>query len=184
MHRRSTALVLAAALSTAATVGAGGATAEPQAASAVARLRLAVSSAELAACFPRASATVTVQLTTDAVGKDTFVIVASGLQANTDFTVFLLQQAGPPFGAAEYIGDMSADRYGSASGRFQLIVEEAFALNLARSPRQTQLNSVGFWFADQRADDACLGTGSAVTPFDGDGRAGLQMMNSGAARLP
>jgi hypothetical protein len=148
-----------------------------------AHLRLRPSSAALAHCFPHASAKVDVHLTTDAVGKDRFTIEASGLQPRTDFTVFLLEQAGSPFGAAEYIGDFTTDWRGHAINRFDLIVEEAFAFNNVTQAR-TDLNSVGVWFADEKADDACLGVNSPVTGFDGDAAAGVQMLNSRAAKLP
>ncbi len=146
-------------------------------------LKLAPSNAALAACFPHAKANVKVKLTTDQIGLDTFKIRASGLRPNTDFTVFLIEKAGAPFGAVEYIGDISTNRYGQASNTFKLIVEEAFAFNNETQSRQ-ELNSVGFWFADPKDDDGCLGDNSPVTQFDGDAEAGVQMMNSGAALLP
>lgn len=148
-----------------------------------ARLTLGVSSPQLAQCFPYARADVTVALTTDALGKDTFTIRASGLKPNTDFTVFLLEKAGAPFGAAEYIGDFTTNRRGAATNTYSLIVEEAFAFNNETLVRK-DLNSVGFWFADPKDDDGCLGAGSPVTQFDGDASAGVQMMNSGAHLLP
>ncbi len=147
------------------------------------QLDLAASSPQLAACFPRATATVKVALTTDAIGKDTFTIRAAGLEPRTDFTVFLIEEAGAPFGAVEYIGDFTTDRYGRADNRFTLIVEEAFAFDDETGVRD-ELNSVGFWFADPAADDGCLGVQSPVTPFDGDASAGVQMMNSGTRLLP
>jgi hypothetical protein len=147
------------------------------------KLQLQPSSPQLAACFPHAKSTVSVDLTTDAVGKDKFHIVASGLKPDTDFTVFLIEKAGAPFGAVEYIGDFTTDRYGKAANTFRLIVEEAFAFNNETQVRK-ELNSVGFWFADPKDDDGCLGAASPVTQFDGDASAGVQMMNSGATLLP
>jgi hypothetical protein len=144
---------------------------------------LITSSTKLAACYPHARARVTVDLTTNTIGKDTFTINASGLKPNTDFTVFLLEKAGAPFGAAEYLGDFHTNGGGSSVNSFQAIVEEAFAFNNATGAR-TDLNSVGFWFADPKDDDACLGKASPITGFDGDGKAGVQMMNSGIAVLP
>ena len=122
-------------------------------------------------------------LTTDAIGKDTFHIRAGGLQPNTTFTLFLIEKAASPFGAVEYFGDFTTNRYGQAHNDFQLIVEEAFAFNNETLAR-TDLNSVGFWFGDSTDDDACLGTASPVTGFDGDAEAGVQMMNSGTNLLP
>ena len=133
--------------------------------------------------LPEARSQVTVLLTTDTLGKDSFIIRAWGLRARTDYTVFLIQKAGPNFGAAEYIGDFTTNKQGQGVNVFTLIVEEAFAFNNA-TPARTDLNSIGFWFADPKDDDGCLGKNSPVTGFDGDGSAGVQMMNSGHARLP
>jgi hypothetical protein len=146
-------------------------------------LNLRTSTPQLAKCFPKARSQVTVLLTTDSIGKDTFTIRAWGLRPQTDYTVFLIQKAGPNFGAAEYIGDFTTNKQGQGVNVFTLIVEEAFAFNNATHAR-TDLNSVGFWFADPKADDGCLGKKSPVTGFDGDGSAGVQMMNSANARLP
>jgi hypothetical protein len=149
-------------------------------------LNLTPSSAQLAACMPHARVNVEVELTTDRVGSDEFEVHASGLPPKTAFTVFLLQTAGAPFGAAEYIGDVTSDRHGKAKNSFHLIVQEAFASTLVDGNRvRVDLNQVGMWFADPTADDFCLGANSPVTPFDGDNAAGVQAFNSAnAAPLP
>jgi hypothetical protein len=173
------ALILStAAMSTAATQGAAPAPAPKQA-----KIALAPSSQQLAHCFPKARARVKVDLTTGTKGFDTFTIAATGLKPKTDFTVFLLEKSGAPFGAAEYIGDFTTDERGKAVNAFKLIVEEAFAFNNATGSR-TDLNAIGVWFADEKDDDGCLGVNSPVTGFDGDGKAGVQMLNSGTALLP
>jgi hypothetical protein len=163
-----------------AATGAGAHTPPPPA---TAHLKLTTSSPVLANCFPHARARVDVALTTDAIGKDTFRIHASGLRPKTDFTVFLIEKAGAPFGAVEYIGDFTTNRHGTADNKYKLIVEEAFAFNNETGVRK-ELNSVGFWFADPKDDDGCLGGASPVTQFDGDASAGVQMMNSGVHLLP
>lgn len=186
MKRRTAPIIMAALAATAitgATVSNAAAANSRTSAPPTAKLTLAASTPQLAACFPHAKARVVVDLTTDRTGKDTFRIYASGLKPKTAFTVFLLQQATPKFGAAEYIGDITTDRWGNASNKFELIVQEAFALNGETGVRQ-DLNSVGFWFADPKDDDGCLGIASPVTPFDGDASAGVQMMNSGTQLLP
>ena len=142
-------------------------------------LHLTPSSARLAACMPKAQVDVTVKLTTDRKGFDDFTIRAQGLPPNSDFTTFLLQFAGSPFGAAEYIGDFTSDRQGRAHNTFKLIVQEAFASTLVNGARvRVDLNQVGAWFADPAGDDFCLGPNSPVTPFDGDNEAGVQAFNS------
>jgi hypothetical protein len=142
--------------------------------------RLDPSSAQLAACMPRASLKVEVEFTTDQVGFDTFEIKARKLPPKRSFTVFLLETAAAPFGAAEYIGDFTTNRNGNALNEFRLIVAEAFSSQIVNGMRQrVDLNRIGVWFADPKDDDFCLGPGGgAVTPFDGDNEAGVQAFNS------
>jgi hypothetical protein len=148
----------------------------------VLKFKLAPSTPAIAACFPDLQARVEVRLETDRIGHDQFDIHVRGLPPGEDFTVFLLEQPASPFGAAEYIGDFSTNGGGRGSGRFELIVEEAFSSTLVNGMRvRADLNHVGFWFADPAGDDGCLGAGSPVTPFDGDNEAGVQVMNSANA---
>ena len=149
-------------------------------------LGLTPSSPQLAACMPGARLNARVTLTTDERGFDRFEISAYHLPPNRDFTIFLLEQAGAPFGAAEYIGDFSTNAYGNAHNNLKLIVQEAFASTLVNGSRvRVDLNRVGVWFADPADDDFCLGANSPVTPFDGDNAAGVQAFNSAnAAPLP
>ncbi len=148
-----------------------------------AQLAMQVSSPALAACFPHAEAHVSVDLSTDKRGFDTVRVHAEHLRPNTTFTVFFLETAGAPFGAAEYLGDFTTNQYGEAHNSYRAIAEEAFAFDNVTHVRK-DLNSVGFWFADPADDDECLGGGSPVTGFDGDASAGVQMMNSGTNVLP
>jgi hypothetical protein len=143
------------------------------------RLQLTPSSDQLARCMPNAKVKVKVSSTTDAVGFDSFTVRARHLPPNRDFTVFLLEAAGAPFGAAEYIGDITTDDSGRANNTFHLIVDEAFSSSLVGGQRvRVDLNQVGMWFADPADDDFCLGPNSPVTPFDGDNEAGVQAFNS------
>jgi hypothetical protein len=145
----------------------------------VVHLQLTPSSAQLAACMPKADVDVDVHLTTDQKGFDVFDITARDIAPNRDYTVFLLQQAASPFGAAEYIGDLSTNDAGNGHAEFHLIVQEAFASTLVNGDRvRVDLNQVGMWFADPKDDDFCLGPNSPVTPFDGDNEAGVQAFNS------
>jgi hypothetical protein len=143
-------------------------------------LNLTPSSAQLAQCMPNVKVNVEVDLTTEQKGFDVFEIDGRNLPPNTTFTVFLLQFAGAPFGAAEYIGDFTSNNAGNARNEFRLIVQEAFSSTLVNGQRvRVDLNQVGAWFADPAGDDFCFGPGGgAVTPFDGDGEAGVQAFNS------
>ena len=146
------------------------------------RLALTPSSAQLAKCMPRAKVNVSVALRTNQTGRDVFHIEGDNLPPNRDYTVFLLEQAGAPFGAAEYIGDLHANAKGHGENDFKLIVQEAFASTLVNGQRvRVDLNRVGMWFADPKDDDFCLGANSPVTPFDGDDEAGVQAFNSATA---
>ena len=143
-------------------------------------LELTPSSAQLAGCMPDATLSVAVKLTTDKAGFDRFEIHAHHLPPDRDFTVFLLEQPGAPFGAAEYIGDFSTNQNGDGQNTFNLIVQEAFSSTIVNGQRvRVDLNDVGVWFADPADDDFCLGPGGGpVTPFDGDNEAGAQVFNS------
>lgn len=146
-------------------------------------LELTPSSAQLAGCMPDATLDVALQLTTEKAGFDRFQISAHNLPPNREFTVFLIEQAGAPFGAAEYIGDFSTNNNGDGENTFDLIVEEAFSSTVVDGQRvRVDLNEIGVWFADPADDDFCLGAGAGpVTPFDGDGQAGAQVFNSANA---
>lgn len=144
-------------------------------------LQLTPSSAALAQCLPNADVDVTVKLTTDKQGFDIFDLNARHIAPNRDYTVFLLEQAGAPFGAAEYIGDLSTNSEGNGHAEFHLIVEEAFSSTIVNGQRvRVDLNRVGMWFADPKDDEFCL-PGSGATPFDGDNEAGVQVFNSANA---
>jgi hypothetical protein len=145
------------------------------------QLGLTPSSAQLAACMPGAQLNVKVALT-DEHGFDTFEISARNLPPNREYTIFLLQQAGAPFGAAEYIGDFSTNANGNGHNKLRLIVQEAFSSTVVNGVRtRVDLNRIGVWFADPAADDFCLGVNTPVTPFDGDNAAGVQVFNSANA---
>jgi hypothetical protein len=145
----------------------------------VTRLDLTPSSPDLARCMPNARVKITVRSTTDAIGFDVLRVKARHLAPNRDYTVFLLETAGAPFGAAEYVGDISTDARGNADNELHLIVDEAFSSTIVNGQRvRVDLNQVGMWFADPADDDFCLGANSPVTPFDGDNEAGVQAFNS------
>ena len=151
----------------------------------VVRLHLTPSSQTLAQCLPDADVNVSVKLTTDKKGFDVFDLTARHIAPNRDYTVFLLETAGAPFGAAEYIGDLSTDADGNGHAQFSLIVQEAFSSTIVDGKRvRVELNRVGMWFADPKDDEFCV-PGSGPTPFDGDGEAGVQAFNSAnAVALP
>ena len=188
MHRKTlmgTVAAVAAVTTTSAVAGTAPhkpASAHAAQAPAVTRLSLTPSSPQLAACMPNAKVKITDSSTVDQVGFDTFRVKARHLAPNRSFTVFLLQQAGAPFGAAEYIGDITTNAHGDAYNKFNLIVDEAFSSTLDSTGQRVRvdLNQVGMWFADPADDDFCAAAPGIdkVTPFDGDNEAGVQAFNS------
>src|SRR6476620_1749225 len=70
-------------------------------------LRLDPSSSQLASCMPNSRIDVYVDLTTDLIGADIVRVKARHLAPNRDYTLFFLEQAASPFGAAEYFGDIT-----------------------------------------------------------------------------
>jgi len=133
--------------------------------------------------MPNAHVDVDVSETVDQVGFDRLRVRVRGLKPKRAFTIFLLEQAATPFGAAEYVGDVFTNRRGRGSVTLRLIVSEAFSSTLVNGQRvRVDLNQMGMWFADPEGDDFCLGPNSPVTPFDGDDEAGVQAFNSANAQ--
>jgi hypothetical protein len=146
-------------------------------------LHLTPSSPQLAQCMPGAHVDVDLFETVDQVGFDRLRVRVRGLPPKHAFTIFLLEQAATPFGAAEYIGDVFTGPGGRGRVVLRLIVSEAFSSTLVNDQRvRVDLNRMGMWFADPAGDDFCLGPNSPVTPFDGDNEAGVQAFNSANAQ--
>jgi hypothetical protein len=139
--------------------------------------------AALANCLPDASARVVVLPAEEFLGVDVLNLKAQGLPPDTEFTVFLTELPGPPFGAVEYIGDFTTNAAGKGSLRVNAIIDEAFASTLVGGTRvRKELNHVVIWFADPADDDFCFGAGGGVkTPFDADGEAGVTVLSSANA---
>jgi hypothetical protein len=138
---------------------------------------------QLAACMPRADVRVTIKPTEEDKGFDIFDITARHVAPNREYTVFLLEEANFPFGAAEYIGDLKVNGQGDGHAQYHTIVNEAFASTIVDGKRvRVDLTQIGLWFADPKDDDFCLGpNGGPVTPFDGDNVAGGLAFNSAPA---
>jgi hypothetical protein len=121
-------------------------------------------------------------------------VFVSGLPANTDFDLFVIQVPNAPFGLAWYMGDMLTDKAGEAVGdfygRFQ-IGTFAVALGSAPAPKvlsddatsnlgvegPVQLYHLGLWF-DSPADAVKAGCPNKTTPFNSNHDAGVQILNT------
>ena len=141
---------------------------------------LVPASTTIQTCLPNASARVTVFLKDEIRGVDTLDLKTEGLPPNTSFSVFLLEEPSSPFGAAQYIADFTTNAAGRGSVRVNAVIEEAFSSTLVGTTRvRKELNHMGIWFSDPAADDFCFAPGTGpVTPFDGDGQAGVQVLSS------
>jgi len=125
----------------------------------------------------------------------------SGLPPNTEFDFFVIQLPTAPFGLSWYQGDIETDDYGQGSqrfiGRFSI---ETFTVAPGSGPAPVvhddgpfpdadqnpavnplHMYHLGLWFG---SPDAAAGAGcaSTVTPFNGDHRAGIQVLNTGNFR--
>ena len=119
-----------------------------------------------------------------------------GLPPNTDFDFFVIQVPNKPFGLAWYQGDIETNKdgkgYGRFIGRFSI---ETFIVSLASVPAPVVFHKafpdaalgpvtgrihtyhLGLWF-NSPTDGAKAGA-PGTTPFNGEGDAGVQVLNTG-----
>ncbi len=119
-----------------------------------------------------------------------------GLPPNTDFDFFVIQVPNKPFGLTWYQGDIETNKDGKGYrrfiGRFGI---ETFIVSLANVPSPVVFNKafpdaflgpvtgrvhtyhLGLWF-NSSMDGAKAGA-PGTTPFNGEGDAGVQVLNTG-----
>jgi hypothetical protein len=122
-----------------------------------------------------------------------------GLPANTDFDFFVIQVPNAPFGLSWYQGDIETNRngvgHGTFIGRFSI---ETFIVapgatpapqphssppfpDASMNPQTAPIHTfhLGLWFDDPKdATSAGLLPPGAVTPFNGEHNAGLQVLST------
>jgi hypothetical protein len=123
-------------------------------------------------------------------------VFVAGLPPNTDFDFFVIQKPNAPFGLSWYQGDIETDANGQGfalfTGRFNV---ESFIVSPGTVPAPVVFSNTfsdgnigatvgrvhtyhcGLWF-NSPADAANAGAGGAVTPFNGEGNAGRQVLNT------
>jgi hypothetical protein len=134
-----------------------------------------------------------VTITHTPILEENMHVEVSGLPANTDFDLFVIQQPTPNFGDSWYMGDLLTDATGTAVadfiGRFNIgtfivapgvepapvVLQGDARTNPASAP--VQLYHLGLWF-DSPADANKAGCGSKVTPFNSTHNAGVQILNT------
>lgn len=144
-----------------------------------------------AACAARASARVQIQ----SLGfAERMTVTVSGLPSGTGLDLFTIQVPNAPFGVGWYVGDLEIGAGGSVTktfiGRFS---DETFAVAVgsAQAPqphgaKDAASNPVfkpvhtfhlGIWF-NSPADAVRAGCANAVTPFNGEHNAGIQVLST------
>ena len=145
-------------------------------------------------CLPNANAHVRVRTLGPVEAMD---VDATGLPANTDFDLFVIQVPTAPFGLSWYQGDLETDVNGAGHGHFlgRFSIETFFVApgtaeapvvfdqapfpdasqNPAFNPIQTY--HLGLWF-NSPADAVKAGCPGTVTPFNGEHNAGIQVLNT------
>jgi hypothetical protein len=146
-----------------------------------------------AGCVPDARARVVV---VHAGAVEIMTVDASGLPANTDFDLFVIQVPNTPFGVSWYQGDLETNGHGHGRqtyvGRFSV---ETFAVAPNTAPAPVVHTSpipdaasnppfgpvhtyhLGLWF-NSPADAAKAGCAATTTPFNGEHNAGVQVLNT------
>lgn len=176
-----------------ATTGLGGFTAQPATAAGNLFFKMQPSKGAVS-CLPYASGTVTV---TSLGPVENMNVVVRNLPPNTDFDFFIIQTPDFPFGLSWYQGDIETDANGvgvaNFAGRFNL---ETFIVapgsdvapsvhktgtfpDAATNPATAPVHTfhLGLWFNSPN-DAAKAGCSPAVTPFNGDHHAGIQVLNT------
>ena len=145
-------------------------------------------------CLPNAKAEVKIR----SIGPVEIMDVdAEGLPPKTEFDLFVIQLPNAPFGLSWYQGDLETNKHGEAHGRFiGRFSIETFAVAPGSGPAPVVHNDgpfpdassnpsfapihtfhLGLWFnAPQDAQAARCG--GAVTPFNGDHNAGVQVLST------
>jgi hypothetical protein len=120
-----------------------------------------------------------------------------GLPPKTDFDFFVIQVPKAPFGLAWYQGDIETNRYGTGHGRFigrfsketfivapgvapaPLVFNDQPFPDASQNPatNPVQLYHLGLWFNDPK-DAVKAGAAGAITPFNGEHHAGVQVLNT------
>jgi hypothetical protein len=144
-------------------------------------------------CLPGAKGHVTVSTPFNQI----LHVEVTGLPADTEFDLFIIQVPGPKFGMSWYQGDIKTDSKGVGVGDFVgVFSQETFtvALGEERAPNvftsppfpdaihnpitnPIQMYHLGLWFASP-TDAQTAGCPNTVTPFNGEHNAGVQVLNT------
>ena len=144
-----------------------------------------VPSPGIKSCLPHAGGLVTI---IPGSQNDTMEVSISGMPANADFDLFVIQQPNKPFGVSWYQTDVNADRHGSGHATVRGVFDaETFSVSPTGSANPfapTHQYHLGLWFNDFNlpfhlgCEPNGPGDKPVVTPFNGEQNAGIQALNT------
>jgi hypothetical protein len=117
--------------------------------------------------------------------NDLMAVAIQGMPANSDFDLFVIQQPNKPFGVSWYQTDIHADSHGDGFVTVRGVFDvETFSVSPGGTTTfaPTHQYHLGLWFNDPNLPFK-LGcepgaTAPAVTPFNGEQHAGIQVLNT------
>ncbi len=140
------------------------------------------SSAAISACLPSASGHVTI--TTGSL-NDVMTVTIQGMPHNTGFDLFVIQQPAAPFGVSWYQTDIHANSSGTGTATVRGVFDsETFSVSPGGTTTfaPTHQYHLGLWFNSPQVpfNLGCEpgATSPAVTPFNGNQHAGIQVLNT------
>ena len=136
----------------------------------------------IASCLPHARGEVAV---VPGSLNDLMAVAIHGMPANSDFDLFVIQQPNKPFGVSWYQTDIHADSHGDGFATVRGIFDvETVSVSPGGTTTfaPTHQYHLGLWFNDPNLPFK-LGcepgaTSPAVTPFNGEQHAGIQVLNT------
>jgi hypothetical protein len=139
-------------------------------------------SSAISACLPKAGGHVTI---TPGALNDTMTVSLHGMPANAGFDLFVIQQLTAPFGISWYQSDIQANANGFGGATVKGIFDaETFSVSPGGTTTfaPTHQYHLGVWFNDPNVpfNLGCEpgATSPAVTPFNGEQNAGIQVVNT------
>jgi hypothetical protein len=125
-----------------------------------------------------------VTITTEGI-NDTMKVSISGMPPNTGFDLFVIQQPGAPFGISWYQTDIHAGSGGAGSATVKGVFDkETFSVSPGGTTTfaPTHQYHLGLWFNSPNVpfNLGCEpgATSPIITPFNGNQKAGIQVLNT------
>ena len=117
--------------------------------------------------------------------NDVMKVTLWGMPANSDFDLFVIQYPNKPFGVSWYQSDIEVNKAGTGAATVQGVFDrETFSVSPGGTAtfKPTHQFHLGVWFNDPKLPFklGCEPTLSspAVTPFNGEQHAGIQVVNT------